>query len=65
MRYQSGLSTSRRVLEAQKDLEAARVAEVQSKLNLRTSLSTLYRLEGSSLSRYGITLRAEKPGGGS
>jgi outer membrane protein TolC len=59
MRYQSGLSTSRRVLEAQEDLESARVVEVQSKLNLRTSLSTLYRLEGSSPARYGITLRAD------
>lgn len=59
MRYQSGLSTSRRVLEAQEDLEGARVAEVQAKLGLRTSLSTLYRLEGSSLTRYGITLRPD------
>ena len=60
MRYQSGLSTSRRVLEAQKDLESARVAEVQSKLNLRTSFSRLYRVEGSSLVRYGITLRPDE-----
>ena len=56
IRYRSGLSTSRRVLEAQKDLEAARVAELQTKLDLRTSLSTLYRIEGSSLRRYGLTL---------
>lgn len=56
IRYRSGLSTSRRVLEAQKDLESARVAELQAKLDLRTALSTLYRIEGSSLRRYGITL---------
>jgi outer membrane protein TolC len=56
IRYRSGLSTSRRVLEAQKDLESARVAELQTKLDLRTSLATLYRIEGSSLRRYGITL---------
>ena len=56
VRYRSGLSTSRRVLEAQKDLESARVAELQAKLDLRTSLSTLYRIEGSALTRYGITL---------
>jgi len=56
VRYRSGLSTSRRVLEAQKDLESARVAELQAKLDLRTALSTLYRIEGSSLRRYGITL---------
>lgn len=59
MRYRAGLSTSRRVLEAQEDLESARVAEVQAKLNLRTSFSTLYRVEGTSLSRYGIALRSE------
>ena len=57
MRYRAGLSTSRRVLEAQKDLESARVAEVQARLNLRTSFSTLYRVEGSSLTRYGVGLR--------
>jgi outer membrane protein len=59
MRYRAGLSTSRRVLEAQKDLESARVAEVQAKLNLRTSFSKLYRVEGSSLNRYGVALRTE------
>jgi outer membrane protein TolC len=59
MRYRAGLSTSRRVLEAQKDLESARVAEVQAKLNLRTSFSNLYRVEGSALSRYGVGLRTE------
>jgi outer membrane protein len=58
-RYRAGLSTSRRVLEAQEDLEAARVAEVQARLNLRTSFSALYRVEGSALTRYGVTLRAE------
>jgi outer membrane protein len=56
IRYRSGLSTSRRVLEAQRELESARVAELQTKLDLRTSLSTLYRIEGSTLDRYGITL---------
>src|SRR6185295_8110555 len=56
IRYRSGLSTSRRVLEAQKDLESARVAELQAKLDLRIALSALYRIEGSSLRRYGIVL---------
>jgi outer membrane protein len=59
IRYRSGLSTGRRVLEAQKDLESARVAELQARLNLRTSLSALYRIEGSSLERYGIALSSE------
>jgi outer membrane protein len=55
-RFRAGLSTSRRVLEAQTDLERARVAELQAKLDLRVALSTLYRLEGTALSRYGINL---------
>lgn len=56
IRYRSGLSTSRRVLEVQQTLESARVAELQAKLDLRVALSALYRIEGSSLDRYGITL---------
>ena len=59
IRYRSGLSTSRRVLEAQKDLESARVAELQAKLDLRTALSALYRIEGSSLDHYGIGLSTD------
>jgi outer membrane protein TolC len=56
-RFDAGLSTSRRVLEAQNDLENARVAELQSLVTLRTSRSALQRLEGSSLQRYGIQLQ--------
>lgn len=56
-RFSAGLSTSRRVLEAQNDLETAKVNELQAKVALRTSYTALYRLEGSSLTRYGITLR--------
>lgn len=55
-KFKAGLSTSRRVLEAQNDLEAARVSELQSKVTLRNSLSALQRIEGSSLQRYGVTL---------
>jgi outer membrane protein len=55
-RFRAGLSTSRRVLEAQTDLEAARVAELQAKLDLRIAWSALYRIEGSALQRYGIDL---------
>lgn len=55
-RFEAGLSTSRRVLESQNDLETARVSELQSRVNLRTSLTALHRIEGSSLQRYGITL---------
>jgi outer membrane protein TolC len=53
-RFDAGLSTSRRVLEAQNDLEAARVGELQSKIALRNAYSALYRIEGSSPQRYGI-----------
>ena len=55
-RFRAGLSTSRRVLEAQTDLESARVASLQARLDLQTARATLRRLEGSSLGRYGITL---------
>jgi outer membrane protein TolC len=56
-RFDAGLSTSRRVLEAQNDLEAARVSELQSKIALRNAYSALYRIEGSSAQRYGIALQ--------
>ncbi len=55
-RFDAGLSTSRRVLEAQNDLEAARINELQAKVSLRTSLTALHRIEGSSLQRYAVTL---------
>jgi len=55
-RFRAGLSTSRRVLEAQQDLETARVNELQSRIALRNSYTALYRIEGSALQRYGITL---------
>jgi outer membrane protein len=59
-RFRAGLSTSRRVLESQTDLEAARVAELQARLDLRVALSALYRIEGSALRRHGITLSADR-----
>ena len=55
-KFKAGLSTSYLVLQSQNDLENARVAELQSKVDLRTSLVGLRRIEGSSLQRYGITL---------
>jgi outer membrane protein len=53
-RFNAGLSTSRRVLEAQDDLENARVSQLQSQVNLQVALSELQRLEGTSLPRYKI-----------
>ena len=55
-KFKAGLSTSYLVLQAQNDLENAKVAELQSKVDLRTSLSALHRIEGSSLQRYAVTL---------
>ncbi|MEJ1973848.1 MAG: TolC family protein [Lacunisphaera sp.] len=51
-RFKAGLSTSRRVLEAQDDLETARVAELDAKVALHTSVAALHRLEGTGLQRY-------------
>ena len=55
-RFDAGLSTSYRVLQAQNDLETARVSELQSKVSLRNSIAALHRIEGSSLQRYAVTL---------
>jgi outer membrane protein len=55
-RFDAGLSTSYRVLQAQNDLDTARVAELQAKVTLRTAIAALHRIEGSSLQRYSVTL---------
>jgi outer membrane protein len=55
-KFDAGQSTSRRVLEAQDDLEAARVSELQAKVSLQGAISALHRIEGSSLQRYSVTL---------
>ena len=55
-RFDNGLSTSYRVLQAQNDLENARMAELLANVSLRNSISTLRQIEGSSLQRYAVTL---------
>ena len=55
-RFDAGLSTFRRVQEAQEDLDNARVNEIQAAVNLRIAQADLARLEGSSLGRYNIDL---------
>jgi outer membrane protein TolC len=55
-RYDSGLSTFRRVQESQDDLDLARLSELQAKVALRTSQANLDRLEGSAAERYRLTL---------
>ena len=51
-RFDAGLSTSRRVLEAQDDLETAKVSELQARVTLHTSIAALHRLEGTGLDQY-------------
>ncbi len=53
-RFDAGLSTSRLVLQAQDDLETNRLAELTSKVSLRTALAELHRLDGTSLPRFKI-----------
>lgn len=55
-RFDAGLSTFRRVQEAQEDLDTARVNEIQAAVNLRLAAAELARLEGTSLAHYGIDL---------
>ena len=55
-RFDAGQSTSRRVLQAQEDLETARISELQAKVSLQGAITALHRIEGSSLQRYAVTL---------
>lgn len=56
-RYDSGLSTFRRVQESQAAHDQARLAELQAKVNLRTAQANLDRLEGTAPVRYGLALQ--------
>jgi outer membrane protein TolC len=55
-RYDSGLSTFRRVQEAQDRFDQSRIAELQAKVNLRVAQANLDRLEGTAPGRYRLTL---------
>lgn len=55
-RFDAGLSTSYRVLQAQNDLDTARVNELEAKVSLHTAVAALHRIEGSSLQHYGVSL---------
>lgn len=55
-RFDAGLSTSRLVLQAQDDLESARLNELTTKVALRAAVAELHRLEGTSLQRFNINL---------
>ncbi len=56
-KFDAGLDTSYDVLQAQDQLETARVSELQSEVSLRVALAELHMLEGSSLDSYRINLR--------
>ncbi|MBT3483217.1 MAG: TolC family protein [Opitutales bacterium] len=53
-KFDAGLSTGRRVLEAQQRMEESKVSELQSKIDLLNAYSDLRELDGESLKRYGI-----------
>ncbi len=53
-RFDEGLSTARRVLDAQTDLDDARVAVLSSQVDLLSALAQLRRLEGRSLEGYTV-----------
>lgn len=55
-RFDNGLATSRQVLQAQDDLESARVQELSAKATLWNAVAELRRLEGSSIQRFGVQL---------
>ena len=53
----AGLATSYDVLQAQNQLESARVGELQARVNLRVAIADLRFLEGSSLDEYHVNLK--------
>jgi outer membrane protein len=55
-KFDAGLVTSLDVLQEQNALLAARVQELQAKVNLRTAIANLHFLEGSSLQLYHVNL---------
>lgn len=55
-RFDAGLSTSRLVLQAQDDLETARVNELAAKATLWSAIAELRRLEGTSIQQFGVEL---------
>jgi len=58
-KFRVGRSTNLFVAQAQRDLLASRIGEVQALVNYLKSLTRFYQLEGSLLERRGI----QAPGG--
>ena len=55
-KFRVGRSTSLLVAQAQRDLVASQIAEIEAIANYMKSLVTLYRMEGSLLQRRGISV---------
>jgi len=60
-KFRVGKSTSLLVAQAQRDLLASQIAEIQTFANYLKALVALYRLEGSLLQRRGISAPGIKP----
>ena len=56
-KFDAGLATSYDVLQAQNQLETARVSQIQAEVNLRIAVADLHFLEGTSVDTYHITLK--------
>lgn len=62
-RFDAGLSTSRRVLDSQRDLDEARANDLQVMVTLHEAIANLNRLEGRTLEVHGIELSIPTPQG--
>jgi len=60
-KFRVGKSTSLLVAQAQRDLVASQIAEVQAVVNYFKALVSLYRLEGSLLQRRGLSAPGAEP----
>ncbi|MBN2181260.1 MAG: TolC family protein [Sedimentisphaerales bacterium] len=60
-KFRVGKSTSLLVAQAQRDLVASQIAEIESSANYLKALVALYRLEGSLLQRRGISAPGTEP----
>jgi outer membrane protein len=58
-RFDVGSSTALQVAQAQRDLLASRISEVEAVVGYRIALIGLYRAEGSLLERRGVSIVGE------
>ena len=59
-RVQAGESPPLLVAQAERDLVAARIAEIEAQVAYRVALVSLYAAEGSLLPRRGVRLRGDE-----